>query len=94
MLRGMTLRQFEEWRAYADLEPFDEQRADLRAASIVQTLYNLFGRKKGQRAVKLEDCVIRFGKGGAAKKASDPKAIARVLDTLMLMQKPRRKGQG
>ena len=41
MLRGMTVRQFCEWRAYADAEPFDETRGDLRAAQIVATLINL-----------------------------------------------------
>lgn len=65
MLRGMTARQFMEWRAYADLEPFDEERADLRTASIVQAVLNgsvlvaSHGKKPGR--VKLKDCVLRFG---------------------------------
>jgi hypothetical protein len=63
MLRSITIRQLGEWRAYADLEPFDEERADLRAASIVQELRNLLGRKKGQAAIPIEKCVVRFGEG-------------------------------
>jgi len=60
MLAQVSTRQFNEWRDYADLEPFDEKRADLRAASIVQALVNLLGRRKGQPAVKLEECALRL----------------------------------
>lgn len=60
MLRGITVRQFEEWRAYANLEPFDEERADLRAASIVQAILSV-NRKKGSSPIALKDCVLRFG---------------------------------
>jgi hypothetical protein len=34
MLRGMSLSQLREWRAFADLEPFDEERMDIRFASL------------------------------------------------------------
>jgi len=60
MLRQISIRQLNEWRAYADLEPFDEERADLRAASIVQALVNPH-RRKGSPPVALKDCVLRFG---------------------------------
>jgi len=60
MLRGMTIRQLQEWRAYADLEPFDEERDDLRAASIVQAIYNVH-RRKNSPQIPLKDCVLRFG---------------------------------
>ena len=59
MLSEISMRQFAEWQAYAQLEPFDEERNDLRAASIVQTLLNLH-RKKGRPAYKLKDCALRF----------------------------------
>jgi hypothetical protein len=60
MLRGMTFRQFCEWRAYADIEPFDETRGDLRAAQIVATLRNLYA-KKGAPLLLPTDVVLRFG---------------------------------
>ncbi len=84
MLRGMTTRQFGEWRSYADLEPFDETRADLRSADIVRTLINLLGRKKGAPAVPLKDCVLRFG-GEAAKPVTPESARAQVLQTMEIL---------
>jgi hypothetical protein len=56
----MTSRQFQAWRAYADLEPFDEVRADMRTADIVRTLLNV-NRKKGTPPISLDKCVLRFG---------------------------------
>jgi hypothetical protein len=69
MLSEISSRQFVEWRAYADLEPFDERRADLRAASIVQELRNAFGRD-GRRDWTLEESVVLFG--AAAEGAAGP----------------------
>lgn len=71
MLAGMTVQQFAEWRAYADLEPFDETRGDLRAASIVATLINLHRRRK----VKPSDVVLQFGE--SVPVVATPKAGAR-----------------
>jgi hypothetical protein len=87
MLRGMTVRQFQEWRAYADLEPFDETRADLRSADIVRTLLNLFGRGKGKPAFPLKDCVLRFGadRGNGTKKVTPQEARAQVLRTMQIL---------
>ena len=85
MLRGMTVRQFQEWRAYADLEPFDEIRADLRSADVVRTLLNLFGRKKGARALPLKDCVLQFGGEAEQKKATPQEARAQVLRTMSIL---------
>ena len=59
MLRGMSIKHFAEWRAYGDLEPWDETRADLRAADVVRTLLNL-GREG--KKVQLKDCVLQFGR--------------------------------
>lgn len=80
----MSVRQFMEWRAYADLEPFDETRADLRAASIVCAILNV--NRGRRRPVPLEDCMLRFGSAAGAK-AVDPKAARRqVLETFGLLR--------
>lgn len=86
MLRRISTKQLEEWRVYADLEPFDEERADLRSAQIVQTLVNLF-RAKGRPSVRLQDCKLRFG--GTPEAATTPRSaeearaqIRRTLDML------------
>lgn len=88
MLRGMSARQFAEWRAYDDLEPFDEERADIRAGSIVQAIYNV-KRRKGQAPIKLMDCVVTFGSGGtkeSPKSAEQARAqVERAMDLLMLI---------
>jgi hypothetical protein len=89
----MTIRQFEEWRAYADLEPWDETRADLRSADVVRTLVNLFGRGQGEPAVRLEDCVLRFGQAATPK--ADPEAarkrVQRTMQILMAIHNAPRK---
>lgn len=56
MLRSMTARSFLEHRAYAELEPWDEVRADLRTASLVQTVRAFAGDK-----ATLSDCLLPFG---------------------------------
>lgn len=84
MLRGITTRQFEEWRAYADLEPFDETRADLRSADVVRTLVNLFGRRKGEPPHKLQDFLLRFGSEGQ-KPTTPEKARLQVMRTMEIL---------
>jgi hypothetical protein len=59
MLASITARQFQEWRAYADIEPFDERRADYRAAQVVQAVRNTF-RTKGKPGVKLDECLLEI----------------------------------
>ena len=82
MLRAMTWRQFEEWHEYQELEPFDEERADLRTAHIVQTLANI-NRKKGRPPVKLQDCLLKFGKQSAAKQVDTRAQTESVMNALM-----------
>jgi hypothetical protein len=41
MLSEMTAVQLAEWQAYGVIEPFDEQRADLRAGIIASTIANV-----------------------------------------------------
>lgn len=73
MLRQISTRQFAEWRAYADLEPFDEGRADLRAGQIVQAIVNSRPtRGRGSRSVTLKDCVLRFVDRDPAPRARTP----------------------
>jgi hypothetical protein len=60
ILKGLTAKQFADWWHYAQLEPFDETRADYRAASIVAMIANV-NRGKKDKAFTLEDTVLRFG---------------------------------
>jgi hypothetical protein len=62
MLRGMTYRHFLEWHAFSQLEPFDAERDDIRFASIVQALMNIFrDRKKRSSPFSLDDAMLKFG---------------------------------
>ena len=81
MLRGMTVQQFAEWRAYAEIEPFDETRADMRAGSVVQALFNIH-RKKGKPAVRLKDCVLSFE---PPRKRSPEEARAEIRKTMEML---------
>ena len=47
-------REFSEWIAYHGLEPFGEERADLRAGIVAATVANVH-RGRGQRALKPAD---------------------------------------
>ena len=72
MLAQVSSRQFEEWRAYAELEPFDEKRADHRSAQIVQALADLEVARRGRRPrSQLKDFVLRFGDDAAAPKTPE-----------------------
>jgi hypothetical protein len=67
--------------AYAEIDPFDEQRADLRAAQIVVTMLNLVQNKKHY---KLSDVVLEFGKvsAGVTQTPEQQIAIARAWASL------------
>ena len=44
----ISAREFAEWIAYGTVEPFGEERADLRAGIIASTVANANSRKKFQ----------------------------------------------
>ena len=51
MLDAMTSRQYLEWLAFYNLEPWGEHRGDLRAGIIASTIANV-NRGKNQEAVE------------------------------------------
>ena len=53
-------RQYSEWRAYYEVEPWGEERADLRSAIIACTIANV-NRAKG-KAFKPSDFMPEFNK--------------------------------
>lgn len=84
MLRTMTAKQFRAWEMYAEMEPFGEERADFRAASIVQMIYNV-NRGKGVRAIKLDQCLLRFGEPPESKPAQTSQQQFAMLKILAAM---------
>jgi uncharacterized protein DUF4035 len=79
----MTTRQFCEWRAYYDLEPFGEERADYRSAQVVATLLNVH-RKRGSPLVKLAECLLKFGSAALPRTQAESVAqIQRAMEILV-----------
>ena len=52
-------RQFAEWQAYYQVEPWGEERADLRAGIVASTIANV-NRGKGQKPFKPSDFMPDF----------------------------------
>lgn len=59
LLARISSRELTEWMQYYELEPFGEERADLRAAIVAATVANA-NRRKGKRAFKPADFMPRF----------------------------------
>ncbi len=59
MLAEMTSPQFAEWLAYSRLEPWGEERADLRMGIVAQTIANT-NRGKNQKPYKPQDFMPSF----------------------------------
>lgn len=55
----MTSAQFAEWLAYARVEPFGEERADLRMGIVASTIANV-NRGKGQKPYKPQNFMPDF----------------------------------
>lgn len=65
----MSSREFAEWMAFHDMEPFGEERADLRSAIVASTVANAH-RGKRQRRSKPEDFMPKFGRERNKKRTS------------------------
>lgn len=50
-----------EWIAYSRIEPFDEERADLRAGIVASVIANT-NRKKGSPPFKAKDFMPKYGR--------------------------------
>jgi hypothetical protein len=63
MLAEITAEQFVEWVAYSDVEPWGEERADLRAGIIAAEIANTPPRFFGKAGkVRPADCMPKFGR--------------------------------
>lgn len=67
MLGEITWPQFLEWYAFDQLDPFGEERQDIRTANVVQTLVNLH-RGQNRDPYKLSEFVLPFGDAAEAMK--------------------------
>ncbi len=74
MLRSLTAKQFYEWVAYNELEPFGEWRDDYRAASIAQMIYNVAVEKQ-YRKNDIGQFVLKFGEQTRRQTPEQQKAL-------------------
>ena len=72
MLNEMSGEQLSEWLAYARIEPWGEERADLRAGIVAATTANCH-RSSRTKAFKPDDFMPKFGK--AEEKQSDAEVM-------------------
>lgn len=60
LLRRMSAKQFREWIAFYELEPFGDIRADYRSAQVVQVIAAV-NRGKDQKVPTLQECLLSDG---------------------------------
>jgi hypothetical protein len=81
MMSQMPSRLFMEWQIFDELEPFGPERDDIRTASIVSTLANVF-RSRGSAKRTVADSLLLFGDMRKPRKSwQQMKAIAATLST-------------
>jgi hypothetical protein len=56
----MSSRQLSEWLAFFQLEPWGEERADLRAGIVASTVANVNRSAKRRKPYKPQDFMPRF----------------------------------
>ena len=74
LLESFSSQEVAEWMAFSRIEPFGEERADLRSAVVACVIANA-NRGKNQRPFKIDDFVLKFGQ----KKAMSDNEIKRAL---------------
>lgn len=95
MLRSISWAEFIDWIAYSELEPFDEVRADIRAASICATLANIHrNSKKRPQPFKISDFLVHFEDDDKPKSRKQSwqqqKLIATMIATAMNAEEDKR----
>jgi len=84
----MSSSEFSEWMAFYSLEPFGEERDDLRAGSIASPLLNVW-IPKGKRQSKASDWIMKFGE--EEKTPQSLKQMDKMLRGLAAAHKPPKK---
>jgi flagellar basal body rod protein FlgC len=77
MLGEISSRDFAEWMAYARLEPFGEERDDLRMGIIASTIANV-NRDKGKKPYSPRDFMPSF------EQEDDETKIQKMMESLRL----------
>lgn len=79
----MSSQEFSEWQAFARLEPFGEERADLRSAIVAAVIANTQRNpKKRAKPFEVQDFMPRFEADGAGKEPMSTEAMLNVVQEL------------
>lgn len=95
MAQAMPWSLMRLWQAYEQLEPFGEERADLRIAQLCALVANRT-RAKGERAFKVQDFMLQTAKDRPvqARKKRDPRTVFRSLKNMFLASAGRKPDSG
>lgn len=74
LLARTTAREREEWAAYFDVEPWGEERADLRSAIVAATVANV-NKGKNRQPFKPADFMPKFEKPKAPSADEQVEAV-------------------
>jgi hypothetical protein len=80
MLREMGSRELSGWIAYSELEPFGEERGDLRAGIVASTIVNV-NRGANSEACKPSDFMPDFS--GERAEREEGEAEAKHIEAMM-----------
>lgn len=80
----MSHREFVSWLAFYEVEPWGEERADLRAGIVASTVANCHVSRKG-KGFKPSDFMPDFGKAAKRKTGQTREEQMAVFDTLKRM---------
>jgi len=80
-----------EWIAFHSLEPWGEERADLRAAIVASTIANV-NRAKGQPAFKVADFMPEFDRAARRQTPEQMQMILRSMAGVLQQREQRKNG--
>jgi hypothetical protein len=93
MLAEMPASLWWEWIAYSRVEPFGEERADLRAGIIASVIANAHRDRKRGKTFRPSDFMPKFGQRPKVQSVEEMIEIARQI-TLALGGQDLRKNKG
>lgn len=85
--REMSSHEFSEWMAYAGLEPFGEERADLRMGILAALTFNINRDPERTDEAKPEDFIPRFERLEPMSKEDAVAAIDAAFTAYAMMSK-------
>jgi hypothetical protein len=85
MLASMPWRIWRGWIEYAKVEPFGEERADLRAGIIAATVANCMARGKGKPAFRPSQFMPKFNAEPRSRFVSPEEQLKKIIITTRML---------